>query len=125
METNMRAHTLWILSVSAILGQLGCEPQVSGGDCPDPRDPEVRYVSHDPEECSRIDFDCSPPQTLFSDECGCGCIGPEAPACPDPSDPEVHYVSRDPRACEAIDYACSPSQTHFFSECGCGCIGPE
>src|SRR5690606_24005458 len=113
------------LSVSAILGQVGCDPQVSGGSCPDPGDPEVHYVSRDPAECALIDFDCSPPQTLFSSECGCGCIGPEAPACPNPGETGVQYVSHDPRECELLDFACSPPERQFANECGCGCIGPE
>ncbi|AUX39670.1 uncharacterized protein SOCE26_010650 [Sorangium cellulosum] len=120
----MRAYALWFLSASAILGLLGCDPHEGGGTCPDPRDPGVHYVSHEPE-CPGIDFACSPAQTPFSDECGCGCIGPEPAACPDPRDPEVRYVSHDPRECQLIDFDCSWPQTLFSDECGCGCIGPE
>jgi hypothetical protein len=36
-------------------------------------DDRRRYVSRDPEECTRIDFICEPGTEQFADECGCGC----------------------------------------------------
>jgi hypothetical protein len=43
--------------------------------CPDPDDPNVSYISQDPQECATMMFDCvDPGWTPFSDHCGCGCI---------------------------------------------------
>ena len=47
------------------------------GNCPDPADPAVHYVGGsdtDPTVCAKIRFSCEEGQTLFSDECGCGCV---------------------------------------------------
>ena len=41
---------------------------------PDPADSSVHYVSEDPGPCMVILFGCEEGQTLFSDQCGCGCI---------------------------------------------------
>ncbi len=46
---------------------------VSGGSCPDESDPNVHYVSKDPDECMRVRFSCIPGTEGFSDMCGCGC----------------------------------------------------
>lgn len=46
-------------------------------ECPDPDDPAVHYIgdSHEnPALCGVITFGCEEDQTLFTDECGCGCI---------------------------------------------------
>lgn len=92
--------------------------------CPDPGEPGVRYVSHEPNECALIDFDCSPPEELFSSECGCGCLGPAPETCPDDADPDVRYVSHDPEYCHLVDFICGPGEALFSDECGCGCVGP-
>lgn len=44
--------------------------------CPDSNDPEVYYVSTSVAECGVILFGCHPAQVLFTNECGCGCVGP-------------------------------------------------
>lgn len=46
---------------------------ISGGTCPDDTDPDVHYVSKDPDECARVRFSCIPGTEAFSDMCGCGC----------------------------------------------------
>ncbi|MEK7563465.1 MAG: beta-propeller domain-containing protein [Patescibacteria group bacterium] len=46
---------------------------ITGGSCPDAKDPDVHYVSTDPDECSRVRFACVPGTEAFSDMCGCGC----------------------------------------------------
>src|SRR3989338_6447782 len=46
---------------------------ITGGSCPDDSDPDVHYVSTDPDECSRVRFSCVPGTEAFSDMCGCGC----------------------------------------------------
>jgi hypothetical protein len=38
--------------------------------------PTDGYISRDPEECARIDFDCVPETVHFDNECGCGCRAP-------------------------------------------------
>ncbi len=48
------------------------------GDCPDPADPDVQYVSQDPGFCATVKFTCAPGWAPFSDACGCGCL-PEGP----------------------------------------------
>ena len=45
--------------------------------CPDPADPNVRYIEgtrEDPERCQVIRFACEEGEAAFSDDCGCGCI---------------------------------------------------
>jgi hypothetical protein len=45
--------------------------------CPDPADPNVRYVEGsraDPARCQVIRFACEEGEAAFSDDCGCGCI---------------------------------------------------
>lgn len=51
----------------------------STATCPDPNDPKVHYVNgsdSNPAACLNILFGCEPDQTLFSNDCGCGCIDP-------------------------------------------------
>lgn len=48
------------------------------GSCPDPSDHQVYYVSEDIAECAAILFVCEASQLLFSNECGCGCVGPRS-----------------------------------------------
>lgn len=38
-----------------------------------PSEGEIKYISRDPEECSRIQFLCEPNFEPFSDDKGCGC----------------------------------------------------
>lgn len=54
--------------------------------CPDPNDPAVHYIETDPSlcgmtDCGSPDTDCIPcegAQEYFENECGCGCIDPDA-----------------------------------------------
>ena len=48
-------------------------PDEDCGACPDASDPAVRYVFTDVSACAAALFACEPGETLFSDECGCGC----------------------------------------------------
>jgi hypothetical protein len=91
--------------------------------CPDPADPTVSYLSEDGLECAALTFSCGAGETLFSDECGCGCIGTEDPGCPDAADPNVNYMFEDPVQCQAALFMCEEGQTQFSNDCGCGCIG--
>jgi hypothetical protein len=51
-----------------------CGMGVCCAPCPDPTDPGVSYISHDPLECMGIDWDCFDPDYIgFDNECGCGC----------------------------------------------------
>jgi len=97
------------------------EPGLCPSGCPDEDDPRVSYVSHSPEECAVVDFDCADRATLFSNECGCGCILD----CPDPRDPLVRYISVDPAACAAMLFACDEGEQPFSGACGCGCVGRD
>lgn len=45
--------------------------------CPDPADPNVRYIEgtrEDPRRCEVIRFACEDGEAAFSDDCGCGCM---------------------------------------------------
>lgn len=57
----------------------GCGCAETGGDCPDPDDPEVVYYDTDPDSCDSFVewYGCGDDQQLFDDECGCGCIANE------------------------------------------------
>lgn len=94
-------------------------------ECPERDDPSVHYVNPeaDPEVCLAMFFSCNEDQTLFSNECGCGCIDQE-PLCPSRDDPAVHYMNPegDPEACLAMFFGCDEDQTLFSNECGCGCL---
>ncbi len=55
------------------------DPNVCGlgiccSPCPDPDDPDVDYVYHDPDLCNQNNWACLPETISFSNECGCGCI---------------------------------------------------
>ncbi len=64
----------------ADLGACEAAHAACGGDaCPDPNDPEVDYVSEDPDFCATVKFTCAPGKMPFSDDCGCGCA-PDEPA---------------------------------------------
>jgi hypothetical protein len=45
-------------------------------DCPSAEDPNVDYVTQDPELCARIRLICDPGEEPFSGPCGCGCRAP-------------------------------------------------
>jgi hypothetical protein len=45
-----------------------------GEGCPDPADPKVDYKTYDPDVCAVIRYTCEDGWSMFSDECGCGCI---------------------------------------------------
>ncbi|MFZ4734855.1 MAG: Kazal-type serine protease inhibitor domain-containing protein [Bradymonadia bacterium] len=49
--------------------------------CPDPNDPNVRYVAETPEQCQVVRFFCEADEELFSNECGCGCVRIPQRAC--------------------------------------------
>ena len=94
--------------------------------CPSAWRPGVHYVARSPIECAAVDFGCAEGETLFSNACGCGCVGGETdPVCPDPSGEGVQYHGLSERDCAAIDFACSRAEEHFETECGCGCIAGE
>jgi hypothetical protein len=43
--------------------------------CPEANDPNVFYVSTDPQICAAISYTCPSNHVVFDSECGCGCIG--------------------------------------------------
>jgi hypothetical protein len=110
-----------------------CDPNAGGGDCggvcadPDRQkkpkceytDPNMTYVSRDPNECPAILFTCPEGSTAFFNDCGCGCMT-ASKAC-DYQDPNRRYVSQDPAQCAAIRFFCEPGESAFFNDCGCGC----
>ncbi|ETW97319.1 hypothetical protein [Candidatus Entotheonella palauensis] len=106
------------------IGLFNSAPLFAQASCPDPNDPNVGYVSQDPQVCAVVRFTCSGGQTPFSNQCGCGCIG-EREACPDPKDPKVEYVSQDPSVCARIRFTCDAGSTGFSNHCGCGCIASD
>jgi hypothetical protein len=70
-----------------------CDPNNGGSDCGgvcvapghdatvkcDQRDPQMSYVSQDPNKCAAITFRCEEGFTQFYDDCGCGCEPATAP----------------------------------------------
>lgn len=103
--------------------------------CPDPNADGVQYIndSHlNPLACTAVLFSCGSGQTLFSNECGCGCQDEVNASCPAPGDPTVHYVFESeghPEYCYAAQaggkkllFKCESGQTPFVNGCGCGCI---
>lgn len=109
-----------------------CDPSQSGFDCGgvcvvptkdekqkcDYNDPELSYVSRDPQECAATLFQCPEGATPFFTDCGCGCKKPQA--C-NYEDPNRRYVARDPEQCAAIRFFCNSGEQPFFDSCGCGC----
>ena len=77
------------------------------GECVEP-DPDVMYVSEDPEECERIDFSCPEGAEYQFDNCGCGCYVPDC-------DAECEGVEEEP--------VCTPDGRTFPSECHAFCSG--
>lgn len=62
-------------------------PVCVANECPDPNDPSVHYIGdsdQDPSICLVVLFACDENQTLFTNECGCGCIDNEEPPPPPP-----------------------------------------
>ncbi|HYO51501.1 hypothetical protein [Archangium sp.] len=64
-----------------------CNPHLGGRDCGgicvgattaqkkcDYKDPTRRYVSRDPATCAAIFFVCQEGESVFFNECGCGCV---------------------------------------------------
>ena len=92
-------------------------------ECPDESNPTVKYTSKDPGVCARALFRCEPGQTLFTNECGCGCVGEaKASTCPDDSLAGVSYKSKDAKQCARMRFACAAGEKPFSNaECGCGC----
>jgi hypothetical protein len=76
-------------------------------ECVEPN-PEVMYVSDDPEECEFIDFACPGNSEYYYDECGCGCYEPDC-------DQECDGVEEAP--------VCTPDGRTFPSECHAFCLG--
>lgn len=110
-----------------------CDPNAGGADCGgvcidpnDPKkpqcdysDPNMSYVSRDPNECPAILFQCPEGSTAFFNDCGCGCQT-TAKTC-NYEDPNRTYISQDPAQCAAIRFFCEPGRSPFFDDCGCGC----
>lgn len=115
----------------------GCGCANAGDGCPDQDDPDVTYRSHDPDACTRLEFQCPMGQTkFFKPYCGCGCQGPPEPLCADPDSgshgaPDASISFRytgDWPACndQANWPVCGANETAFFYEnCGCGCYSGE
>lgn len=58
-------------------GCIGDDETETESTCPDADAEDVHYIAEsnlDPSICLAIFFGCEETQTLFSDECGCGCI---------------------------------------------------
>ncbi len=121
MKTKAAIVILGAIVVVLCLGLFNSAQLAAQTNCPDPNDPNVGYVSQDPNVCARIRFTCSGGQTPFSNQCGCGCIGTRE-ACPDPKAPGVSYVSQDPDVCARVLFRCDSGQTPFSNHCGCGCL---
>jgi hypothetical protein len=109
-----------------------CDPNAGGRDCGgicvDPKDkkpkcdyddPQLSYVSRDPDQCPAIEFQCAEGSTAFFNDCGCGCQLSQK-AC-NYADPNRRYVSQDPEQCAAIRFVCNEGEQAFFDTCGCGC----
>jgi len=91
----------FISSFESYIGEPICGPE-----CFEPN-PQVMYVSENPEECEYIDFDC-PGAEYYYDECGCGC-----------------YVRDCDAECDEVpsEYVCSPNGERYASECHANCAG--
>jgi len=110
-----------------------CDPNQGGADCGgicvdpygqkkpkcDDEDPNLSYVSRDPNECPALLFKCPEGSTAFFNDCGCGCQTTTR-AC-NYEDPNRRYVSQDPDRCAAIRFFCNEGESAFFDDCGCGC----
>jgi hypothetical protein len=91
------------------------------GDCPDPRHPQVYYVTRDVNECPIESLMCDADQNGFHNACGCGCIDKGyAPCTLDPS--TTFYISEDPAECVGVTPACELGERPFNNSCGCGCV---
>lgn len=116
--------------------EMGCP------ECADSTSSEVHYVGESAQACFTILFTCEPWQEMFSDPCGCGCLGPAeepetvlscgglagsdmgCPECADPTSPHVQYIGESVQACFTLLFSCEDGQEQFFDDCGCGCIDP-
>ncbi|WP_224250032.1 hypothetical protein [Hyalangium gracile] len=110
-----------------------CDPNAGGRDCggicadPDSgkkpkcdyNDPQLSYVSRNPDECPAILFRCPEGATAFFNDCGCGCQASSGACTYD--DPNKRYISQDPAQCAAIRFTCNSGEQPFFDTCGCGC----
>ncbi|WP_224372830.1 hypothetical protein [Hyalangium versicolor] len=108
-----------------------CDPNAGGRDCGgvcvapedkpkcDYADPQMSYVSRDPNECAAILFKCPEGSTAFFNDCGCGCQNRESTC--NYQDPNRRYVSQDPDRCAALRFVCNTGEEAFFDACGCGC----
>jgi hypothetical protein len=113
--------------------QDSCDPNEGGRDCSgicvdpskqkppkcDYKDPNLSYVSRDPNQCPAIMFKCPEGSTAFFNECGCGCKNPTQACSHD--DPNRRYLAQDPEQCAALRFVCNTGESAFFDECGCGC----
>lgn len=132
MTTMMRN----VIAVMCTLAMVGCAVDPSDndngrkgidGECPDPADPDVTYLSDALCDETPVRFLCGDEEESFDNDCGCGCIagGPiEVPTCPDPEDPTVHYMD-DALCADLPPFPCGDEQALFNDECGCGCIDAE
>jgi hypothetical protein len=98
----------------------GFEPEL----CPDPSDPEVHYVSGDPNACRSVVLDCTFDQNGFDNACGCGCIDKGDAGCPTTDDGNIVWVSKNPAECPPEPPACALNEIGFSNTCGCGCKQP-
>jgi hypothetical protein len=110
-----------------------CDPNAGGADCGgicidpndekkprcDYNDPNMSYVSRDPNECPAILFKCPEGSTAFFNDCGCGCQT-TTKTC-NYEDPNRTYISQDPAQCATLRFFCEPGKSPFFDDCGCGC----
>jgi hypothetical protein len=115
----------------------GCGCADVGSGCPDQDDADVSYRSHDPDECTRLNFECPEGQTkFFKPYCGCGCAGPTEQLCADPEsgsrgvpDPGIpfYYTGDWPACADQQNWVpCGPNETMFiYDNCGCGCYAGD
>lgn len=93
----------------------GCESEYA--------DNSKAFLSKDPLECAAMMFSCPLGTSMFSGECGCGCVKDTVETCnaltPDPG---KVYFSNDLDKCASVNYSCPPNTQYFGDACGCGCL---
>jgi hypothetical protein len=102
--------------------QLSTPGSGGAGGAPNACDDGNRTFVCDAEDCcvgANIVQFCSAPGESFEDECGCGCLFPEA-AQASCDEPGRRYVSRARARCATLLEPCEDSEV-FFSD-GCGCL---
>lgn len=86
------------------------------------------YAMDDRGRCFEVDIMCYGVERYFFNDCGCGCITPEALGeCPEEGG-RVSYRSRDSGECYedlmANAIFCGVNDALFVNSCGCGCVEP-